>query len=925
MNKPVVFLFAYPLGLTILCLLLSLGSCTFNKRNLNIYSPDESIRMTVSSKAGQLFYSVVKEGELIIEDTPLGLYLDSEWLGRRVRLGKQKDTTYTLFTDQGPVATRFASVPILHRKSGLRYVLTLRVSSLGFAYRYELSTRENDLKNYQKLVEKGAWKFPEGSELWYTYHQVEDGVVQTKPVEELQSSEILDLPILVSLGEGKHFARLGSYSEKSVLAPRVLNEGNRELMLRNIQEITPNGLLTTPWKLTYLANDLSSLYKTPFFPGVGPEEEGQTPQPTYVQGGDLLRIPVNTLGPDTVLFDRYQQVAKEWSFEYVSLEEGWEQWSNNWKWVKKLSEKYTNVGVWLWKDLAELEDPNERRLFFRQAQYHQAKGAVLNWDNSRELQNDDAFLQAIFKDAEEFQQMVLLRAQGNYHGFIKSKPNFMGITRQAQSIHEASHSVENVSRSLLAANHIPDGGVQLPQLPAGEDINVKMGYSLANALFSRAHIREWEGSPSDFSFHGEQELLSSIPTYWEEEKILPITSLGNQTAIARRKEGSWYLAIQNGSKSLRESIPFHFLGKGRFKVSLFKDAPGNLERLLHKTMVVDSAHWEEIILPAGGGLLAQLEETTLPLQEIGLSYATEQLAEPVNLKVEKAGRVRTVRYTLDGSDPGRRSAVYKKSLRISRPLICKMAAYKGREKMHASTEVAFVSFPGPDIQAADSIFWDEMEVQIWNESGVGDILYTLNGRAPSRRSYRYKNPILLKKTTTVNASILLASGVQSSVQQKTFVRIEPLKADSLLTPKRGLSYFLFLDEENSLHRTNPEEFPSTKKGIERTNFGKLAGVKDSSFNMIYKGYVKAPIGQIYTLDVRTSGYVQLIMGERVVLEANANEHTNSASGFVGLEEGYHPITIIYTQLEEEPFLELTWGHSSMERQSMKDAFFYESP
>ena len=101
MNKPVVFLFAYPLGLTILCLLLSLGSCTFNKRNLNIYSPDESIRMTVSSKAGQLFYSVTKEGELIIEDTPLGLYLDSEWLGRRVRLGKQKDTTYTIFTDQG--------------------------------------------------------------------------------------------------------------------------------------------------------------------------------------------------------------------------------------------------------------------------------------------------------------------------------------------------------------------------------------------------------------------------------------------------------------------------------------------------------------------------------------------------------------------------------------------------------------------------------------------------------------------------------------------------------------------------------------------------------------------------------------------------------------------------------------------------------
>lgn len=924
MNKPVYTLFAYPYSLCFISLLLVLSSCTFNKRSLLISSPDNSYQLTVSTKAGQLHYSVSLANKVLIEDTPLGLFLDSEWIGRRVRLGKAKDSVYTHFTDQGPVAVRAADIPILHRKSGIRYVLAVRISALGFAYRYELSAKENDLKDYQKLVEKGSWKLPKETDIWYTPYQQESVQVKNKPVKDLMAKEVLSLPLILSLQKGDHYLRLSTFNESSVHPPKILNEGNNELFLQNVLAIEQGKMLKTPWKISYMAGDLSSLYKSPFFPGIREESIDTESNFSWVKGGNLLRVPISPGEPDSIFIETYQRAAIDWDFPYLSLERGWEEWPSNWKRVKRVAEKSPGLGIWVWKSMSSLLDPIERRQFFRQAKFHLVKGVVIAWNNREERQSADTLLTTLFQDAAEFNQMILLRANAAYTPFSTTSPNFMGITRRQEGASLSFPSRKSISKVVLTADLLPEGYVQRTGETGRQDPQVKTAFTLANLLHTTANIREWEGIPTDFSFHPEQDFLSGIPTGWEEGLILPITQLGKRTAIARKKGDSWYVAIQNGAQTTRESFSCDFLGDGRYKVKLIKDSPGKLEKLLHKTMVIDSSHWEEVYLPAGGGMLAHFQRTSLPLQEIKLSYTTPQLAEPMKLKVDRVGAARTVRYTLDGSDPGRRSTLYKRSLNVARPLICKMAAFRGRERMFASTEAAFVSFPGPDIQAADSIFWDEMEVQIWNESGIGEILYTLNGRSPSRKSARYRKPILLKKTATLTASILLSSGVQSSVQQRTFTRVEALKGDSLLNPKKGLTYYLFPEEENIPNRISLDELPASQQGLEKYNFSKLLAVKDSSFSILYKGFLKAEVANLYTLDVRTNGNVQLLVGDRLVLEAYTDGYMSSASGFVGLEEGFHPITLLYSQHEGTPTLELTWGHPNMERQTLEEALFYEA-
>jgi outer membrane protein assembly factor BamB len=121
-----------------------------------------------------------------------------------------------------------------------------------------------------------------------------------------------------------------------------------------------------------------------------------------------------------------------------------------------------------------------------------------------------------------------------------------------------------------------------------------------------------------------------------------------------------------------------------------------------------------------------------------------------------------VRYTLDGTEPGENSRVYRQPITIDRATTIKAAAYftrKGREPARSTTIAAsFVrQFPAPSIPNEVVAFTESLPVELTKPGRTGTIHYTLDGSEPTPSSPSYDGPIVLTGSADMAARTLWSS------------------------------------------------------------------------------------------------------------------------------------------------------------------------
>lgn len=108
------------------------------------------------------------------------------------------------------------------------------------------------------------------------------------------------------------------------------------------------------------------------------------------------------------------------------------------------------------------------------------------------------------------------------------------------------------------------------------------------------------------------EFLTLVPTWWDETRVL-MGEPGEALVTARRKGRTWYLGGM-GAKQARElTLPLSFLGKGRYSMKLWKDAPDADTSPNHLTIgasTVSAADDLRVHIAPDGGFTAQF--TPLP-------------------------------------------------------------------------------------------------------------------------------------------------------------------------------------------------------------------------------------------------------------------------------------------------------------------------
>ena len=99
------------------------------------------------------------------------------------------------------------------------------------------------------------------------------------------------------------------------------------------------------------------------------------------------------------------------------------------------------------------------------------------------------------------------------------------------------------------------------------------------------------------------EFLQKIPTTWDETRV-PLAEVGQFATTARRKGTDWYMGTINSTTARKINIPLAFLGKGKYRATLYadaKDVAANPNHLDKTERVVSATDSMEAILAASGG------------------------------------------------------------------------------------------------------------------------------------------------------------------------------------------------------------------------------------------------------------------------------------------------------------------------------------
>lgn len=105
------------------------------------------------------------------------------------------------------------------------------------------------------------------------------------------------------------------------------------------------------------------------------------------------------------------------------------------------------------------------------------------------------------------------------------------------------------------------------------------------------------------------EFLQTVPTTWD-KTVVPDASVNEYVAIARRHGDDWYVGAINNSQVRNVEIALDFLGKGDYKVTLYKDARDtdtNPNHLIKDTLTVTAKDKITVPLASDGGAAMHIQ------------------------------------------------------------------------------------------------------------------------------------------------------------------------------------------------------------------------------------------------------------------------------------------------------------------------------
>lgn len=624
-------------------------------------SPDGAVQAALGiDPQGRLAYEVSYRGRPIAAPAAIGLTLDGADLGRAASVtAVNVREVHERFPARGVHATAaFDALVALYTvkpRDGAPYGVQLAVANGGFAWRFLVPGQGRR----RVSAEAATWRLPAESRAWYA-ERLSDWKLKSyagewlcAPLGELHrvspQGPLQAMPLVAELPD----ARGGGYA--AVAEAALYRYSGLRLEARADGALCGaftekggfdvEGSFRTPWRALILAPTLDALVNSDLLAGLSPP-----PDPALF-GGDEWAAGGRSVWSWWQGEADYMSVASEkravdcaarLKFEFTTLDEGWEQWTNAWQTLGEVCQYAATNGVrvFVWKHSKELNKPEggyrELRAFLDRARAAGAAGVKVDFMNGEDA-GLIAFDECLLQEAAARKLLVNFHGCQKPSGESRTYPN--EVTREAVRGLELNRIAEGYERrlrekggSLGARAYVPGGENQC--LPASHDAALPFTRCVAGhadytpLAFSRPGETTWAHqlamaylvtSPLLVMAEHPERLLGepklaaalpfieSLPTAWDETRVLEGSRIGILAALARRKGDAWYVAVANGTRNVQLfSFAPQFTGWKGVRVEQLADVSGSPRELAARTRSASGSGPLIVALEPCGGYVARL-------------------------------------------------------------------------------------------------------------------------------------------------------------------------------------------------------------------------------------------------------------------------------------------------------------------------------
>lgn len=598
---------------------LILSWCAASPKLPSLYSPNGKLEVVISNANGTASFSVLHEGKVIIEDSPLGIVLASENLNFEKKIHYRNHETNTI-DERYQMPTGKSSQRHNHGNE-IRYKfenetknlcsISFRAYNNGIAYRYfvenaELSEVINEKSGYKINELKNCWSIPfsSGDERIFTKSTIEEGL-PTGP---------FSFPVLAESKNGNWFLFTEADVSNYPLSSGVLNAHQLNYTFARAKEganrVSKN--FVSPWRLMMFGAGLNAIVENNLVDHLAPPASGDY---DWVKAG-ATSFPwwgENLANSSPEVLKKYIDLSAEMNWPYIEFDialiDSPARAVENWKttpWIKDIVKygRERGVGCYGWDELSNLNTPEKRADIFSRYKELGIVGCKVDFVNSYS-QRTRKLLEDLIKDAEKHQLLISFHGAQSPRGFARTYPHVVTFEAALGSEHylpiNKSKDIPPSHNCILPFTRNVLGSMDCTPVAFSSEIrNTTMAHELALSVVFESG---WQGlcdTPESYLNSIAKPFLTDLPAAWDETRLLNGYP-GEYCVIARRKGKTWYVGGINANQVRTLTINLSTIVNDHSTTTLYTDLSGEKDQLTSQQVLIAPDQPIEIPLKKSGG------------------------------------------------------------------------------------------------------------------------------------------------------------------------------------------------------------------------------------------------------------------------------------------------------------------------------------
>lgn len=637
----------------------------FARKSVQLTSPNGKLKFSLTLEREHPVYDIQYQKQALVQNSPLSLVFDNGAFGEGLKMNKPvfstKEETYELIVGKSKTVHSLSKevvIPLEETTAPFRKInLVVRAFNDGIAFRYEFPEQPN-WKSYVMYDENTAFNVVDNPKFlgMYlpSYQTSHEATYSHVKYEEIKERNLMDMPalfeypnhIFMAITEAavRDYAGMYLWKENGCLQGKLSPKLNQEQI--KVEASLPH---QSPWRVFMISDRVGALIESDLLTNLN--EPCKIEDTSWIKPGKTTFTWWNgNVTPDTTFLGGNNFPTNKYYIDFAARN------GLDFHSIYGYAEQpwYTDDGTWFGfpGENSDITKPVSSLNMQEICDYAKSQGVQIHlWTNWKPLyaKIDEAFalfekwgvvgMMIDFMDRDD-QEMIriqeeLLAKAAKHHLFVQfhgsSKPSGLHRTYPNEFTREGTLNYENFKGCMVTtADH--DISMPFTRLLAGAaDYHLggfralpkdkfKIQQSNPYVTSTRCHmlamyvvLESYLGMICDTpeAYEGQPgfEFLQTVPTTWD-KTVVPDASVNEYVAIARRHGDDWYVGAINNSQARDVEIALDFLGKGDYKVTLYKDAQDtdtNPNHLIKETFTVTAKDKITVPLASDGGAAMHIQ------------------------------------------------------------------------------------------------------------------------------------------------------------------------------------------------------------------------------------------------------------------------------------------------------------------------------